>query len=80
MPTVSAVTESQLDWCRFGEYIAGRRDRQAMTQGDLAKAIGRHQPFISSLEAGKVQPTIETAFRLADALDVDPARLIAALR
>lgn len=76
---MSAVTDSKLDWDAFGERVAARRKKIGMSQRTLAKSIGRHQAAISSIELGKMQPTVETCFRLADSLDITVSTLLSYL-
>jgi transcriptional regulator with XRE-family HTH domain len=42
----------------------------------LAKKAGLSQPMISYVERGMRIPTLETALRIADALDVDLSELL----
>jgi transcriptional regulator with XRE-family HTH domain len=54
--------------------IADLRRRRVlckMSQRELAEAAGMTQSSISEIEAGIVNPTIDTVRRIADALDVD---------
>jgi putative transcriptional regulator len=41
-----------------------------MTQKQLAEKIGASRQTIISIEAGKYSPSLELAFRIADAFDV----------
>ena len=52
-----------------------RRKEKGMTQGQLATAAKLHRITIAKYEAGKVSPTLESAQRLADALEVPIERL-----
>lgn len=40
-----------------------------MTQEQLGTAVGVTRQTIAAVEAGKYSPTLETAFRIADALE-----------
>jgi len=53
-----------------GEKFREVRESQGLTQRDLAAASGVSYPFISQLETGHSVPTVDKAFRLADALKV----------
>ena len=41
-----------------------------MTQADLGQRVGLTRQTIAAIEAGKYSPTLETAFRIADAFGV----------
>ena len=45
-------------------FLAGE-----MTQADLGKRVGVTRQTIAAIEAGKYSPTLECAFRIADAFD-----------
>ena len=73
---MGTVSTSDLDWIGFGVYISERRRQLGLTQSDLATALGQKQPDVSNYEKGARQPTIETLFRLADALKVNGDTLL----
>lgn len=56
-----------------------RRARQAagLTQADLALRTGLTSRYIRSLEAGQACPSLDTVFRLAQALDLQAYDLVA---
>ena len=68
---------AKFDWIAFGEFIAQRRQSLNINQTDLALAIGRKQPDISTIERGKSRPNVDTLIRLAEALGMDPATVLA---
>lgn len=55
-----------------------RRLRQAtgLSQEELADRAGLHRTYISSIERGQRNVSLENIFRLADALDVEAAELL----
>ncbi|MXV15622.1 helix-turn-helix domain-containing protein [Pedobacter sp. HMF7056] len=53
----------------FGERLLQVRKRRKVSQEELAKKIGVHAPVIGRYERGEVKPSIETAARMANALD-----------
>jgi ribosome-binding protein aMBF1 (putative translation factor) len=53
---------------RLAVMIARLREKRGWTQRDLAKMSGIKQPQISRIEKGQM-PTLETLWRLADALN-----------
>lgn len=47
------------------------RDKEGLTQKDLARLVGMKQPAIARLEAGEINPKWETLIRLAEALRLE---------
>jgi DNA-binding XRE family transcriptional regulator len=48
-----------------------RRNKLGISQAELARIIGTQQPAISRLENGDNNATLNTLFKVADALDLD---------
>ena len=71
-----ARTLSSARQTRLAELIIGYREAAGLTQADVAKALGRHQPFISNIEAGQRRIDIVELIDLADAIGFDPHKLI----
>ena len=46
------------------------REHRGLTQQDLAKRVGISKPYLSQIETGKRQGTVETLGAIARALDV----------
>lgn len=57
----------------FGERLRRVREQKALTQGDLAAALGKTQAAISYWEGGRRAPDLDDIVALADVLDVDPS-------
>jgi len=53
--------------------IIERRNQLKISQTHLARIIGTRQPAISRLEKGDSNTTLNTLFKVADALDLDIA-------
>ena len=51
-----------------GANLAGRRKQLNLTQADLASSCGISRQFMSMLEAGRVQPNVQVALKLASVL------------
>ena len=52
------------------------RRKRFMTQAQLAKAAGISQRTLVNIETNKVEPHFSTILKLADALDIDPSKLV----
>ena len=52
----------------FSDNLRKAREREGMTQLELAKAIGVSQPTVAQYEKGQILPTIITGVSLARAL------------
>jgi HTH-type transcriptional regulator/antitoxin HipB len=55
----------------LGEQIRSARERRGMTQAELASKVRTSQPAVARLEAGGVEPRIETLERIGYALGID---------
>ena len=62
-----------------GRQIVDIRRRFGLTQDDLASASGIDSSNIRAFENGRAMPSIHTLIRLAAALNVEPAELLAGL-
>lgn len=51
------------------------REAKTMTQGDIFRATRIERAYISNLEAGKQNPTLETIEKIAQALGVEVSEL-----
>jgi len=47
-----------------------------MTQGDIVRATGIDRSYMSALEGGKQNPTLETIKKIAQALEVSMDQLL----
>ena len=62
---------------RFARNLIQRRKQAGLTQEALAFRASTHPTRISHLESGRSNPTLSTISRLAGALDLTPADLLA---
>jgi XRE family aerobic/anaerobic benzoate catabolism transcriptional regulator len=60
----------------FAEQLRAARHRAGLSQEDLANSAEMSQRYLSGLESGAGNPTLEVIAALAAALRVDPASLI----
>ena len=63
---------------RFGIAVREHRKRLNVSQEELAMRIGADQAYVSRIEAGQMNVTLETVDQIASALGVDVAALFAA--
>jgi transcriptional regulator with XRE-family HTH domain len=60
----------------MGEELRKAREQAALTQEQLSFRAGLARPYISQLERNLKSPTVDTLFRICDALGVSAADLI----
>ena len=71
--TPEPITRHHTSFSAPHEIIAARRTELAMTQTELARAIGlKHPNFISMIESGKSQFPLSRVLQFADVLEMDP--------
>jgi transcriptional regulator with XRE-family HTH domain len=63
---------------RFGRAVRARRAALGISQEELALRIGADQAYVSRIEAGRMNVTLETAQAIAAALEADVTALLAA--
>lgn len=59
-----------------GKLIRQERERQNLSQTELALAVGKDRQYLYKIESGKVTPNIATIAILAEALDVSIGELL----
>ena len=69
-------TLSSARQARLAELLISYREQAGLTQVDVARALGRHQPFISNIEAGQRRVDVVELLDLAAAIGFDPGELI----
>ena len=75
---ISSVTDSNFSSIkqRFGKAVRRRRRELDFSQEYLAELAGLHRTYISNLERGMINPTLENMKRLAKGLEISLARLL----
>lgn len=48
-----------------------KREKMGISQNKLAKMLGMAQPFLSEIESGKKNPSLEIFFRICETLDIE---------
>jgi transcriptional regulator with XRE-family HTH domain len=62
---------------RVGRAIRELRERAGLSQEELAAESGLHRTYISLVERGRRNITVEALSQIAEALNVYPSRLVA---
>jgi transcriptional regulator with XRE-family HTH domain len=60
----------------MGQELRKARERAGITQEELSFRAGLSRPYISQLERDLKSPTIDTLFRICDALNVRAADVV----
>lgn len=68
------MKESEIQ--RFAKNMKKLREAKNMSQGDIHRATGIDRAYISNLEAGKQNPTLETIAKIAEALSTTSDKLL----
>ena len=63
----------------FGQRVRRRRNELGLSQIALGELVGLHFTYISSVELGERNISLENIVRLAAALAVDPGELVTGL-
>jgi len=63
-----------------GERARARRTKLGLSQMALAEKIGLHFTFVSSVERGERNLSLQSLLRLAEGLEMNPAELVDGLR
>lgn len=61
---------------QVGRTVKALRDAEGLSQEELADAAGLHRTYVSGVERGVRNPTIQIIAKLAKALGVEPAELL----
>ena len=60
---------------RFGKAVRRRRRELDISQEELAERAGLHRTYISNIERGELNPSLENVERIAIALQMQISRL-----
>lgn len=61
---------------RFAKNMKKLREAKGLSQGDIHRATGIDRAYISNLEAGKQNPTLETIAKISEALGISSSELL----
>lgn len=65
-----------LPMVKIGDNVKRFRQREALTQAELAKSAGIAEVTLSRIERNLADPHMSTVRKLAEALDVAPRELV----
>ncbi|MDY7220679.1 helix-turn-helix domain-containing protein [Halalkalibacterium halodurans] len=60
----------------IAEVLRHHRKQKGLSQEQLALLSGLDRSYISLIERGKRQPTLNTIFQISKALEVSPSKLV----
>ena len=63
----------------FGDLVRQRRKELQLTQEAVAELSGLSRNYVNELENGKYNVTLNTLVKVAQALEIDPAKLLEGL-
>ncbi len=69
--------QNQLDPCLVGRVIARLRAEKGVTQEILSGLSDIGRTHLSAIERGERKPTLETLFRISNALDMPMSAIVA---
>lgn len=72
--TFESMKDSEIQ--RFAKNMKKLREAKGLSQGDIHRATQIDRAYISNLEAGKQNPTLETIAKIAEALGVSSDQLL----
>jgi transcriptional regulator with XRE-family HTH domain len=64
---------------QFGRRLFRERPRLGVSHEELARFAGLHRTEVQKLEKGRREPRVSTIVALAQALGIDPGRLVQGL-
>ena len=60
----------------FAEWLRGELAERGLSQRELARRSGMTSPGVSQIVRGKVQPTVESIYKIAEGLELDPLSVL----
>jgi transcriptional regulator with XRE-family HTH domain len=61
---------------QFGQNVRRERVARGLSQDELAVRANMRRSYVSDLERGTRNPSVQALGRIAAALEIDPARLL----
>ena len=69
-----------MDQIKIGKFIADCRKKQNLTQIELAVAVGIDRAYLSEIENGKANISINILYAISDALEIDIKELFRTIK
>ena len=60
-----------------GDELRAVREAAGLSQEELAEKAKLHRTYVNMVERGKKNPTLEVFFRICDALNILPSKMLA---
>ena len=79
-PRIVVVMKSDTPATTVGETVRRLREREGISQEELADRCGLHRTYVGSVERGERNVSLANIVRLAKALNVSPASLLEGVR
>jgi transcriptional regulator with XRE-family HTH domain len=77
MPTYNYMEENGLPYAKvFGDRVRARRKELGLSQGDLYEKTGVSTAYISAVERGTANPSLDIMVQLSAALEIEVAELL----
>ena len=70
------MKDNQLSSHIVGKVIADIRQKKGLTQEVMSGLANIGRTYLSAIERGERKPTLETIWRIAQALDMQPSELV----
>lgn len=79
-PRIVVVMKGDTPSTTLGETVRRLREREGISQEELADRCGLHRTYVGSVERGERNVSLANIVRLAKALNVLPASLLEGMR
>ena len=67
---------SQPEWSAAGRLLAEAREAAGLSQSELARRLGRSQPYVWKIENGRQRVDLLEAVRYLDAVETDAGQFM----
>lgn len=77
---VSTKTKLARELVTLGEVLAHAREQRGLKQAEVAVRLGLPASYLSKIENGTRRLDVIELVRIAEAMEIDPAEIVAALQ
>lgn len=60
----------------FGRLVKLQREKQGLNQAELADKAGLDRTYIGGIERGERNPSLNSIYKIANALKIEPEKLL----